>query len=97
MSEVYRVFGGAMNRNADFSDGAAVEMYRFESEGLGDVGRTLFSDGVVNGYALGKKWLNVFVGMWLEDVRDGLLHPYELYECGVYPFWWLDSIFKRGD
>lgn len=63
-----------------------VELFNSESCG------TPVSDN--NGYALGKKWMNVTIAMWKEDIKHGLLFKEELYEDGNYPHWWLDSIFK---
>jgi len=48
-----------------------------------------------NGFALGKKWLNVHVKMWREDIQTGILFKKELYEDPKFPHWWLDSIFKN--
>jgi hypothetical protein len=70
----------------DFSDQALIELFNHESYG------TPLSPN--NGYALGKKWLNVHVAMWKEDIRDGFLFKKELYDDPKFPHWWLDSIFK---
>ncbi len=63
-----------------------VELFNSESYG------TPVSDN--NGYALGKKWMNVTIAMWIEDINKGLLFKCELYEDENLPHWWLDSIFK---
>lgn len=70
----------------DYSDEALLELYLSESYG----GKT----SSTNGFSVGKKWLNVAVGMWLEDKASGHLIIKELYEDDNYPHWWLDSIFK---
>lgn len=46
-----------------------------------------------NGWLVGKKWMNVTVAMWKEDIELGLLRRSELYEDESLPNWWLDSIF----
>jgi hypothetical protein len=53
-----------------------------------------FSDEQTNGYMHGKKWLNLNVTMWKEDIEKGLLFVHELYEDPKFPHWWLDRIFK---
>ena len=47
-----------------------------------------------NGYLLGKKWMNVAVAQWKEDIADCQLFKFELYNDLKYPHWWLDNIFK---
>lgn len=42
----------------DFSEKAAVEMYLFESAGIGNVSIDIFNNKI-NGYAIGKKWYDV--------------------------------------
>lgn len=42
----------------DFSDKAAQEMFLFESTGKGNIVIDVFSNSL-NGYAIGKKWLDV--------------------------------------
>ena len=42
----------------DFSKKAALEMFIFESTGKGNIAMDVFK-GTVNGYAIGKKWLDV--------------------------------------
>jgi hypothetical protein len=48
-----------------------------------------------NGFSVGKTYLNVHEKMWKEDIALGLLRKRELYEDGLFPEWWLDSIFKQ--
>jgi len=50
--------------------------------------------GDKNGFAEGKKWMSVTIAMWMEDISQGNLMLYELYEDPNLPDWWLDSIFK---
>ena len=93
MSEIYRIF--ADEENMDFSDKAAQEMFLWESEGKGDLRQGIFpKEGKYNGYALGKKWMDVTVKMWKEDLGK-YLFKFELYEDGKYPHWWLDEIFGK--
>lgn len=84
MSEVYRRFGRDWAHTHDFSDEMLVELYNSESYG-GPV-------SPLNGFALGKKWLNVCVAMWKEDLEKGYLFKEELYKD--FPHWWLDSVLK---
>lgn len=87
MSEIYKVFANDWKQFHDFSDDSLIELFNHESYG------TPISES--NGYALGKKWLNVNVSMWKEDIEKGLLNKTELYADSKFPDWWLDSIFKK--
>jgi hypothetical protein len=89
MTEIYRIFSKDWEAFHDFSDEAKIELFNHESYGL--------PISPKNGYALGKKWLNVQVSMWLEDIENGLLFKHELYSDPKYPEWWLDGIFKNQD
>jgi hypothetical protein len=86
MCDVYLIFVEDWKHLVDLSDEAKVELFNHESLG--------FPISPNNGYALGKKWLNVQVTMWFEDIEKGLFWSSELYEDPKYPHWWLDSIFK---
>lgn len=86
MSEVYRIFSRHWEHVLDFSDEALIELYNGESFGTPVSGN--------NGYGVGKMYLNVHVKMWKEDIALGLLFKRELYEDGLFPHWWLDSVFK---
>lgn len=68
----------------DFSDEALLEMY--ESESYGTV--TCSPD---NGFYHGKKWMDVTVAMWIEDLKIGTLTKRELYDDD-FPDWWLDKV-----
>lgn len=83
---MYRVFSNDWKHLLDYSDEALLELYLSET----------FGDKVSpkNGFAVGKKYLSVHVEMWREDIRDGILFKYELYEDEKFPHWWLNSIFK---
>lgn len=90
MRPIYRLFG---DEGLDYSDEAALEMYLFESRGVGNLRLGLFNSQ--NGYANGKHWLNVTVAMWLEDIAAGLLFKHELYvEFEKSYHWWLDKVLK---
>lgn len=88
MSELYRTFSKDWESFYNYSEESLVEMYRFES-----FGEPISED---NGFYIGKKWLNVTVTMWKEDIAQGLLFKSELYNDPKFPHWWLDSIFKHG-
>ena len=88
MSELYKHFSHDWKDCLDYSEESLLEM--FHSETHGDPVRQN------NGYYHGKKWLNVTVKMWKEDLNGlGTLFKHELYEDPNYPHWWLDSIFKK--
>ena len=91
-SEIYRLFVDP-SEQADFSEQAAREMFRYESTGEGLLKSTLFERYPINGFALGKKRLNIQVSSWKKDISSGLLDKRELYKDGKYPAWWLDSVF----
>jgi len=63
---------------ADFSDEAARTLFLHES-----VGAPLI-DSTTNGYALGKKWMDVTVAAWKEDIASLGLSVSELLQDG-YP------------
>ena len=93
MQTVYRYFGDS---DLDYSEEAAMDLFLFESRGIGDLKPNLFY--CTNGYANGKHWLNVTVAMWREDIAARLLRLDELYnDPDLQPFhWWLDSVFKKN-
>jgi len=95
-SEVYKIFVKDKENKLDFSEKAAQAMFDFESSGTGQIEIDCFSTSN-NGYAVGKKWLNVFVSMWKEDIENGLLFKSELYEDPVFAnvHWWLDEIMEK--
>jgi hypothetical protein len=85
MCEVYRLFTTDWEHLLDFSDEAMGEMFVAESHG-----------GIVsqlNGFSHGKKWLNVTVAMWKDDIKNWTLFKEDLYD-DKFPHWWLDSVFK---
>lgn len=98
MCKIYEIF--ASDWDCDFSDEAMQEMYEFESFGRGTLSISGFntSEKRPNGFAVGKKWLNVQVTAWLvEKNQDSnfwrIIQP-ELYADKRYPHWWLNRIFR---
>lgn len=87
MCDIYRIFSKEFEHFCDFSDESMVELYNSESFG------TEVSE--LNGFYVGKKWLNVTVKMWKEDIEQGLLYKTELYKDEKFPEWWLDSVLKN--
>lgn len=87
MSELYRIFAKDWENCLDFSDEMLIELFNGETHGT-----PIASN---NGFAHGKKWLNLCVTMWKEDIEKGLLFKCELYADPKFPHWWLDSIFKK--
>ena len=70
----------------EFGAKAILEVYMWETHGL--------AVGTDNGYAIGKRWLNITVSAWREDIRAGLLWPEELYADTRFPAWWLKGVIK---
>lgn len=87
MCEVYRIFSKDYESFCDFSDQSIIELYNNESYG------TTVSNN--NGFYVGKKWLNVTVKMWKEDIECGMLWKWELYKDGKFPEWWLDNVLNN--
>lgn len=90
IAEVYKHFAKGATRTGfvcDFSENAAREMYIFESQGRGRIKPD-------NGFAIGKKWLDVTVAMWREDLKANppMLYAAELYSDPNLPDWWLDNV-----
>lgn len=82
--EVYRIFAKDWEHLFDFSDEMIVELYNCESFGL--------PVSEKNGYYLGKKWMDVQIKMWKEDLQVGIISKYELYEDETFPRWWLEKV-----
>lgn len=83
-AELYKIFAKDWEHILDFSDAALISLYNFENYG------TALSPN--NGYAVGKQYLHLQVTMWKEDLEEGLIFKYELYEDNRFPHWWLDSV-----
>ena len=84
MAELYKYFARNMSSKLDFSEEAEVSLFNHESYG------TALSPN--NGFAVGKRYLNLNVTMWREDLRRGWLFKHELYCDPELPHWWLDSV-----
>ena len=79
------MFSTSWEHCCDFSEEMMLELYYSESYG------DKVSDN--NGYYIGKRYLNLTVSMWKEDIEKGYLFKHELYD-DIFPRWWLDKIFK---
>lgn len=86
MAELYRYFARSMTSTLDLSDAAMLALYNHESYGT-----PLPPE---NGFAVGKRYLNLQVTTWREDLQRGLLARHELYEDPALPHWWLDSVLQ---
>lgn len=84
MATLYRRFAIDF-KFADFSDEAAADMFAWESQGVP------IPNNIENGFAMGKKWMDVTISAWLEDIKKGLLFAQELLDDG-YPEWFLRKI-----
>jgi hypothetical protein len=84
VAEIYKRFA-KQHAGADLSDSAAEEMYLHESAGKP------LRDPMTNGYAIGKKWMDVTVAAWREDIAQMGLFVSELQGDG-YPDWFLDRV-----
>lgn len=86
MAEVYRFFAKDYP-NLDYSDKAALAMFKYESKGGP-------SPGFQNGFYTGKHWMDATVKMWLEDLGT-ILFEFELYADPDLPNWWLDKVLPK--
>lgn len=84
MAEIYKRFAGDHD-GADFSDDAALSMFLHESTGAA------LPDPRTNGFAIGKKSMDITVAAWKEDIPSGGLLVSELRADG-YPDWFLDRV-----
>lgn len=84
-AEAYKYFAQGFG-NLDFSDEAAQNMYNYESQGKPLIKyNELQENGMYNGYAVGKHWMDVTLTMWKEDISDGILLKVELLEDSEIP------------
>ena len=122
MCEIYKIFGTEKMWNMengkkiyyihgnthDFSEEAMKQLYEFETFGKGNLKEQVFNIGKkINGFAVGKKWLNVQVKSWLKDCElfiDGKEQENyrgwfnvlkELYADKTFPHWWLNEVFSK--
>lgn len=84
MADIYKRFA-ADYKAADFAEPAALAMYLHESTGA------RLPDPRTNGYALGKKWMDVTVAGWREEIPQMGLLVSELQADG-YPDWFLERV-----
>lgn len=93
MQPIYRYFCGE-GEQFDFSEQSAIEQYLYETKGIGDLKINLFNGKKLNGYSIGKHWMDVTVKMWKEDLKTGLLFKSELYNDPDFKefHWWLDKV-----
>lgn len=85
MAEIYKRFAIEYPQ-ADFSDSAAIAMYEHETHG-----KTLERTEKLNGFALGKKWMDVTIAGWREEIASRGLLVSELIADG-YPEWFLERV-----
>ena len=88
MCEIYFIFSKNFHSSHDYSDESKIEMFNHESYGM--------PISKLNGFYVGKCWMNVTMKMWFEDLKKGMLFEKELYDDGTFPHWWLDKIFNKG-
>lgn len=92
-AEIYKIFS---EDQYDFSEEALQEMYEYESTGKGNLAAGIFSFEKINGYYVGKRFLNITVSMWFDDMEfmGWYTQLKILYEDPAFPWWWLDKTFK---
>lgn len=78
--EAYKYFARDFADTADFSDEAKKNMYSYETFGRPRVKYSeITPNGLYNGFAIGKHWMDVTLSMWREDIQSGFLTKYEIY------------------
>lgn len=85
MAAIYKRFAKDFPQ-ADFSKDAALELFNKES-----FGTPMPACQQVNGFAVGKKWMDATIAMWREDIAKGNLSVLELL-ADNYPVWFLQRI-----
>lgn len=85
MAEIYKRFA-VDYPNVDLSEEAAMAMYRHET-----FGDAMPETDIINGYQLGKKWMDVTISMWKEDILQLSLLVKELQDDG-FPDWFLERV-----
>ena len=83
---MYLRFARSFSSKLDDSEAAARAMFEHESTGAPAPPES-------NAFLAGKKWMDVTVKMWREDIPRGLLSRSELTADG-YPDWFLDRVLK---
>ena len=85
MAAIYKRFATDFQQ-ADSSDEAAMDAYALET-----FGTPLPAGKDMNAFIVGKKWMDVMVSMWKEDIAQSCLHKAELVEDG-FPQWFLERV-----
>ena len=86
MAEIYKRFAIKEYPHADFGDVAALMMYEHET-----YGKPIERTEKLNGFLLGKKWMDVTIAGWKEEIASRGLLVKELIDDG-YPEWFLERI-----
>ena len=79
MADIYQRFAPP---GTDLSPAAAAAMYQHESFG------EPLANPSTNGFNIGKKWMDITIAMWREDIPARVLTVQELQDDG-YPDWFL--------
>ena len=87
MANMYKRFAKEID-GLDFSEDAKKQMYEFETFGVGKLKSGLFKASK-NGYYVGKKYMDVTIASWKEDLGT-ILTKHELMQD--YPEWFLRSV-----
>ena len=83
--EAYLYFSKGFE-SADFSEQAKLDFYLYESTGTPRIKYSeLQSNGMYNGYAIGKHMMDVTLSMWREDILCGNLIKFEIYSDNEIP------------
>jgi len=84
---IYQFFAQGHCSGYDFSEKSVLECFLVESEGIE-------AKNLNNGFLLGKKWMDVTIAMWREDIKKGLLFKRELYADDFFKNfeWYLDRV-----
>lgn len=98
-AEIYKRFCDC--ESVDLSQNALTEMFDYESKGIGNCNvddrfnEYLLTGRIQNGYAIGKKMVNITISMWFDYIKDHGHYDFikELYE--EFPKWFIDSVFKK--
>lgn len=88
MSQVYLYFARDYLDHLTFTDDMLVELYTYESTGKGSLSES-------NGYAMGKRNIDIAVAAWTDDLNNGMLFLHELYEDENLPHWFLDKVLSQ--
>ena len=72
-ANLYKCFSRHWEHMLDYSEEALLECYMWETHGNKIANSK-------NGFVIGKRWLDVNIAMWKEDIAKGILYPFELEE-----------------